>query len=52
MIIGEQQFAVGPGDTVAIAPQTPHCVENTGTEALVILCCCSPAYSDADTELL
>ncbi|MGB5670951.1 MAG: cupin domain-containing protein [Sedimenticolaceae bacterium] len=52
MTLGERQFVVMPGDTIAIAPQTPHCVENAGTVPLVILCCCSPPYSHADTELL
>jgi mannose-6-phosphate isomerase-like protein (cupin superfamily) len=52
MTLDDRRFEVRPGDTVAIAPQTPHCIENTGTTPLVILCCCSPPYSHADTELL
>jgi mannose-6-phosphate isomerase-like protein (cupin superfamily) len=52
MTLGERRFDVGPGDTVAIRPGTPHCVQNTGTEVLVILCCCSPPYAHDDTELL
>ena len=52
MTLGEQQFEILPGDTVAIAPMTAHCVENTGDEPLVILCCCSPPYAHDDTELL
>ena len=52
MTLGGRSFAVQPGDTVAIAPGTAHRVENTGCVALVILCCCSPPYSDQDTELL
>lgn len=52
MTLGERQFAIGPGDTIAIAPKIAHCVENTGAAPLVILCCCSPAYSHRDTELL
>jgi mannose-6-phosphate isomerase-like protein (cupin superfamily) len=52
MTLGEEVFAVAPGDSIAIAPGTPHRVENTGPEALHILCCCAPAYSHADTELL
>jgi mannose-6-phosphate isomerase-like protein (cupin superfamily) len=52
MTLGMQQFAIGPGDTLAIAPETAHCVENTGKDPLVILCCCSPAYAHRDTELL
>jgi len=44
--------AVGPGDTICIPPGTPHCIENTGIEALHLLCCCAPAYAHDDTELL
>jgi mannose-6-phosphate isomerase-like protein (cupin superfamily) len=52
MTLDDKRFPIGPGDTVAIAPGTAHCVENTGAQALVILCCCAPAYADDDTQLL
>ena len=52
MTLGEKQFIVSAGDTITIAPGTPHCIENTGTDDLHILCCCTPAYSHKDTELL
>lgn len=52
MTLGDDRFDVTAGDTVLIAPGTPHCIEATGAESLVILCCCSPAYAHADTELL
>ncbi|MCG6967178.1 MAG: cupin domain-containing protein [Chromatiaceae bacterium] len=52
MTLGNERFEILPGDTVAIAPGTPHCAQNTGSETLVILCCCSPPYSHEDTELL
>lgn len=52
MTFGETRFAIGPGDTVAIAPNIAHCVHNPGPDTLVILCCCSPPYADEDTELL
>ena len=52
MTLGEQRFAVKAGDTVCIAPGTPHCISSTGSEPLKILCCCSPAYSHDDTILL
>ena len=52
MTLGEKQFVIAPGDSIAIAPGTPHRVQNSGNEALLILCCCSPPYSHADTELL
>ena len=52
MTLGDDCFKVGAGDTVLIPPGTPHRIEATGTEALRILCCCSPAYAHEDTELL
>jgi mannose-6-phosphate isomerase-like protein (cupin superfamily) len=52
MTLGAKQFDVTVGDTICIAPGTPHCIENTGDAPLHILCCCAPAYSHADTELL
>ncbi len=52
MTLGEESFAVAPGDTVHIAPGTPHRVRNTGTTELKILCCSAPPYADEDTELL
>ena len=52
MTLGERTFEVAPGDTVLIAPQTPHCIENIGSGTLRFLCCCSPAYTHEDTELL
>ena len=52
MTLGEVQFAIAVGDSIAILPGTPHRVENIGKEALHILCCCAPAYSHDDTELL
>jgi mannose-6-phosphate isomerase-like protein (cupin superfamily) len=52
MRLGEARFAVVAGDTVLIPPGTAHCIRAEGAEPLRILCCCSPAYSDADTELL
>jgi len=52
MTLAEKTFSVQQGDTVCILPGTAHCIENTGTEDLIILCCCAPAYADSDTELL
>ena len=50
--LGEQTFDVAVGDTVCIAPDMAHCIENTGVDPLVILCVCSPAYTHEDTELV
>lgn len=52
MTLGADSFTVSVGDTVVIPPGTPHCIENTGTTELRILCACAPAYAHGDTELL
>jgi mannose-6-phosphate isomerase-like protein (cupin superfamily) len=52
MRLGGRSFAVAAGDTVCILPGTPHALLNDGTEDLVLLCACSPAYAHDDTELL
>ncbi|MBI5898042.1 MAG: cupin domain-containing protein [Rhodocyclales bacterium] len=52
MTLGDEVFEVGAGDTVHIAPGTPHCIEALGAAPLRFLCCCAPAYSHEDTELL
>jgi mannose-6-phosphate isomerase-like protein (cupin superfamily) len=52
LTLGDEQIKVSPGDTALIPPGTPHCIEATGSEALHILCCCSPAYRHGDTEIL
>ena len=52
MTLGVETFAIAVGDSIAIPPGTPHCVENVGTDVLHILCCCAPAYSHDDTTLL
>ncbi|MCW8944138.1 MAG: cupin domain-containing protein [Sedimenticola sp.] len=52
MRLDQALFPVAPGDTVVIAPGTPHAISNSGTDDLVILCCCTPPYRHEDTELL
>lgn len=52
MTLGGEMFAVGVGDTICISPGTPHCIENTGGQDLVMLCCSAPPYSHDDTELV
>jgi mannose-6-phosphate isomerase-like protein (cupin superfamily) len=49
--LGDEEAAVGPGDTVVIPPGTPHKLFNDGSEPLVLLCCCAPAYRHEDTVL-
>jgi mannose-6-phosphate isomerase-like protein (cupin superfamily) len=39
------------GDAVAILPGQTHKLWNTGAETLRLLCCCAPAYEDADTVI-
>ena len=51
MRLGDDEGAVAAGDCVVIAPGTPHKLWNGGTEPLVLLCCCAPPYSDADTVM-
>ncbi|MCW3099665.1 MAG: hypothetical protein JWL77_5283 [Chthonomonadaceae bacterium] len=41
---------VSVGDGIAIPVGKRHQIVNTGTQDLVFLCCCVPAYTDADTE--
>ncbi len=52
MTLGQETFMVSAGDTVCIPPGTRHNIANTGVGELRILCCCAPAYSHDDTELL
>jgi mannose-6-phosphate isomerase-like protein (cupin superfamily) len=52
MALGEEELRVRAGDCVVIAPGTPHHLENDGADPLVLLCCCAPAYSHADTVLV
>ncbi len=51
MRLGESEGPVAVGDCVVIAPGTPHKLWNTGSEPLILLCCCAPPYSPADTVL-
>jgi mannose-6-phosphate isomerase-like protein (cupin superfamily) len=52
MRLGDEEADVRAGDTVVIAPGVKHKLFNAGAEPLVLLCCCAPPYSDADTVLL
>ena len=52
MRLGDEERPVGPGDTVVIAPGVRHKLWSTGARPLRLLCCCAPAYSDADTVLI
>ena len=50
--LGDDEADVRAGDCVVISPGTPHKLFNDGSEPLVLLCCCAPAYSHEDTVLL
>ena len=39
----------GPGDAIAIPAGQKHQIRNIGDDNLIFLCCCVPAYTDADT---
>jgi mannose-6-phosphate isomerase-like protein (cupin superfamily) len=53
MRLGDEEAEVSAGDCVVIPPGTRHKLWNlSATEPLVLLCCCAPAYSDEDTEML
>lgn len=52
MRLGGEERAVRAGDCVVIPPSVPHKLWADGGQPLVLLCCCSPAYSHADTVLL
>ncbi|RPJ77826.1 MAG: cupin domain-containing protein [Alphaproteobacteria bacterium] len=52
MTLGSEEVEVKKGDTICIAPGNPHRIQNTGNMPLKILCCCAPAYSHDNTELL
>jgi mannose-6-phosphate isomerase-like protein (cupin superfamily) len=52
MRLGEEERSVRAGDCVVIPPGVAHKLWADEPEALILLCCCAPAYSDADTELL
>jgi len=52
MTLGVRELEVRAGDTICIAPGTPHRIANVGPDPLRLLCCCAPAYRDDDTELL
>jgi len=52
MTLGDEAFAIAPGDTILIPPGTAHCLRNDGGETLRLLCACAPAYRHEDTEVL
>ena len=51
MTVDEEAQPACAGDAILIPPGAWHRITNTGPDDLVLLCCCSPAYAHADTEL-
>ena len=51
MRIEDETRAVTVGDAIAIPPGLRHKIWNRGAKPLTLLCCCAPAYEDADTVL-
>ena len=51
MKLGGEIADVRAGDCVVIPPGMPHKLWAGDAEPLVLLCCCAPAYSDADTVI-
>lgn len=51
MRLGEEEREVRGGDCVVIPPGTEHKLWNGGSEPLVLLCACAPAYSHEDTVI-
>lgn len=52
MRLDGEEKEVGPLDAIAIPPGARHKIWNTGTEPLVLLCCCAPAYENDDTVMV
>ncbi len=52
MRLGREEHDVAAGDCVVIPPGTPHKLWAAPDAELVLLCACSPAYRDEDTELI
>jgi mannose-6-phosphate isomerase-like protein (cupin superfamily) len=52
MRLGDEERPVRAGDCVVIPPGVAHKLWADEQQPLVLLCCCAPAYSHADTVLL
>ncbi len=51
MTVGDEARAVGGGDAIFIPRGQTHTLANTGTEPLVLLLVCGPAYDRADHRM-
>ena len=50
--LGGAQTEIGPGTSIYLPPQTPHCLENTGSEPLQVLGVFHPAGSPAAKQTI
>lgn len=50
--VGDEEQEIVAGDCAVIRPGQVHKLWNLGDEDLVVVCCCSPAYSHDDTVLV
>jgi len=50
--VDDVEREIAPGDCAVIPPGSVHKLWNTGPDDLVVVCCCSPAYSHDDTVLV
>jgi mannose-6-phosphate isomerase-like protein (cupin superfamily) len=51
IIVDREKRDVKKHDGIAIPPGVKHKITNTGTEDLIFLCCCVPAYEGEDTVI-
>ena len=52
MFLNNEIFLIQSGDSIVIPAGQHHSLNNAYDEELIILCCCSPAYSHDDTFLV
>lgn len=52
VFLEDETCEVGVGDAILISPGKRHSIYNSGTQALVFLCCCAPGYQHEDTILV
>ena len=51
MRLGDEEREVRSGDCVVIPPGVEHKLWNPGSDPLVLMCACAPAYSHEDTVI-
>ncbi|HEY4428250.1 MAG TPA: cupin domain-containing protein [Solirubrobacteraceae bacterium] len=51
LVVDGEERMIGEGDCALIPPGARHKLFNVGPAPLRVVCACSPAYSDEDTQL-